>query len=329
MKDHVDIYTLAIRYFEGKILRSEEKELFQYLQESESNYAEFKSWEHEWLLSSSADMSTEEEWRRLQNKMCVEEALQSVLPTTPFVFWKKIAAVAVIILLTAGATLGIWNTLENLRTETYFTLKAPYGEKSRVALADGTVVWLNAGSTLQYSNRFNDKHRKVKLNGEAYFEVAKKGGKLFTVETAGYDVVVKGTKFDVSAYSEDTLITTTLIEGHVELQYKNKVLDMIPGESLTLNRYAKTFSRKKVNAHQSNAWSEGNLIFDSITLKELAKKLSRQYNVDIKIQSSSLAEKTFRISLRNKETIEEVTEALQELLSVTIEHKDKYIYIRE
>ncbi len=329
MKAEKDIQTLAVRYFEGTILKADEERLFRFIQEGKDNHSLFKQWEREWLLSSAMDEKTEREWERLQVKMRTRETIAPMLVVSRFAFWRKIAAVAAIVILTAGATLGLWTTVTYLQPETYFTLEAPYGEKSKITLSDGTAVWLNAGSKLQYSNRFNKNNRIVKLDGEGYFEVTKHDGKEFTVETSAYAVVVKGTKFNVSAYSDDPFVTTTLIEGAVDLLYGEHLLKMKPGESLRLNLLSGKFQHNKVNAQQSRAWSENKLDFDNITLKELIVKLSRQYNVHIELESEQLGDRTFRISLRNRETIGEVLDALKEIIPITVERKEKYIYIRE
>jgi len=329
MKENLDMHSLAVRYFEGRIERSDETRLYQFMKASKENYAQFKSWEREWLRLPDTDESVEKEWGNMQNKMRIRETLQSMLTLHKRVLWRRVAAVAAVVIFTIGATLGIWTSFEESGPEGYFTFEAPYGQRSKVLLADGTVVWLNAGSTLQYSNRFNDRNRKVKLNGEGYFEVTKRGGKLFTVETSGYNVVVKGTKFNVSAYSDDAFITTTLIEGRVELQHNDWTVKMHPGEALSLNRSSGKFRRENVDATQSKAWSEGRMVFNYITLNDLAVKLSRQYNVNIEIQSPSLGRKAFRLSLLNKETIGEVMTALQKLQPFTMERKGKNIYIRE
>lgn len=329
MKAEKQIQILAIRYFEGQISRTDEERLFKFIQESEENYSQFKAWEHEWLLSSETDDRTEHEWERLQVKMRTRETIVPMLPSSKFTFWRKIAAVAAIVVLTAGTTLGIWNTIAYLQPETYLTLEAPYGEKSKMTLPDGTVIWLNAGSKLQYSNKFNTGDRRVKLDGEGYFEVTKHNGKQFTVETMAYDVVVKGTKFDVSTYSDDEFVTTTLIEGSVELLRGGQTVKMRPGESVRLDLLSGRFIRNRVNASQSKAWSENKLEFDHITLKELVVKLSRQYDVKIRLESEQLGNKTFHFSLRNQETISEVMEALQKIIPITVERKEEYIYIRE
>ena len=244
-------------------------------------------------------------------------------------FWRKIAAVVAIVILTAGATLGIGYTVTCLQPETYFTLEVPFGEKSKITLSDGTNVWLNSGSKLIYSNRFDKENRVVKLEGEGYFEVTRHEGIPFKVETPAYAVLVKGTKFNVSAYSGDPYVTTTLLEGKVELLHEKNIYKIVPGESMRLNVATGRLQKTKVDATHSTAWLKNQVEFERITLKELAMKLSRQYNVQIRIASEALGSKAFRISLRNRETIGEVMKALQEIMPVTIEYKEDNIYIKE
>lgn len=220
MEEKKNIQELAMRYFEGRILREDEKQLFDFIEQSEDNRAKFRQWEKQWISSAVSDSLTNAEWRTLQRKIRTYEAIIPMLTapdqiveeqTVPnqkppkFTLLGKIAAVAVIVILTIGGTLGILHWTSLMNQETYFLCETPYGEKSKVILSDGTIVWLNAGSTLKYSNKFNAAHRKVELNGEGYFEVTKKNGANFIVQTHQYDVIVKGTKFDVSAYTDDPL----------------------------------------------------------------------------------------------------------------------------
>ncbi|WP_455592541.1 FecR family protein [Bacteroides sp.] len=328
MKAEKDIHKLAIQYFEGKISREDETALFHYIERDESHRNIFRGWEQEWIATNESDLNTVNEWNSLQRKMRAQEAIIPMIPVKQGL-WRKIAAVAAIVILTAGSTLGVWKTVDALQPETCFTFEAPYGEKSKMILADGTVVWLNSGSTLKYSNKFNTANRKVELNGEGYFEVTRQEGATFVVQTRGYDVVVKGTKFNISAYPDDSFISTTLLEGAVELDYKGQQIKMKPGELLRLDIESGRFTRSFVNAIQSRAWAENRIEFDNITLKELVARLSRQYDVNIRLDSEEVGEKRFRISLRNRETIGEVMTALQKIIHITVERRGKDIYIRE
>lgn len=329
MKTETNIHELAIRYFEGCIAQAEEKLLFDYIGQTEENRARFRQWEKEWKSTNEGDERTMQEWQRLQCRLRTQEAVLPMLPRRHFSIWRRVAAVAVIVLLTAAGTLGIRSMVSLSSAEDFFVFEAPYGEKSKMTLADGTVVWLNAGSVLKYSDKFNGRNRKVILHGEAYFEVTRKEKAEFTVQTCGYDVVVKGTKFDVSAYPEDSVVTTALLEGSVEIYRGEQRIEMKPGEMVTLDMVTGKFTRAKKDVKQWKAWSENRIEFEDITLKELVAKLSRQYDVNIRLESEQVGAKRFRISLRNRETIGEVMTALQEIIPITVERRGKDIYIRE
>ena len=107
------------------------------------------------------------------------------------------------------ASKEIWNTIE-----------APFGSRTRLTLADGTIVWLNAGSQLRYSSKFAQQNRKVYLDGEAYFNVARDENKQFVVSTTYLDIKVFGTQFNVKAYLDENVIQTTLVEGSVSIEEK-------------------------------------------------------------------------------------------------------------
>lgn len=329
MKTETNIHELAIRYFEGCIAQAEEKLLFDYIGQAEENRLRFRQWEKEWKIANEGDPQTMQEWQRLQCRLRTQEAIMPMLPRRHFSMWRRVAAIAVIVLLTAGATLGIRSIASLSSAEDFFVFEAPYGEKSKMTLADGTVVWLNAGSILKYSDKFNERNRKVMLQGEAYFEVTRKERAKFTVQTCGYDVVVKGTKFDVSAYPEDSVVTTALLEGSVEIYRGEQRIEMKPGEMVKLDIITGKFTRAKKDVKQWKAWSENRIEFEDITLKELVAKLSRQYDVNIRLESEQVGAKRFRISLRNRETIGEVMTALREIIPITVERRGKDIYIRE
>ena len=179
-------HQLAIRYFEGRITPSEEEILFRFVNDAPSNERMFRQWEEEWMLSYKLIPEVSNEWKQLQRRMQV----------------RPIAAIACVLLLSGTYSFYLYRNTET--ADNRFALETAYGEKSKLILADGTVVWLNAGSSLQYAGNFNSKNREVFLTGEAYFEVTKQSdGTPFVVKTDQYSVLVKGTKFNVSSYPED------------------------------------------------------------------------------------------------------------------------------
>ena len=319
---------LAFAYFAGKISKADEKKLFEFIQKEEQNYQQFKDWERAWMLSEKEDLSTAREWESLQCRIRTHEAVNPMISKSGSDLWRWAVAIAAMFVLIAGGTWVVLNTTTFMNKAQYIVFEAPYGEKSKMTFPDGTVVWLNAGSSLKYSNKYNTDDRVVELEGEGYFEVAKKKKIPFVVHTRGYDVVVKGTKFNVTAYPEDSNITTTLMEGAVELLKEKQHIAMKPGESVTLNVVSGKFTLTKVNPDVSKAWSENRIEYDNISLRELAAKLSRQYDVKIHLLTEEVGDKRFSISLRNQETIGEVMSALKEIIPIQVERKNMDIYIK-
>ena len=319
---------LAFAYFAGKISKADEKKLFEFIQKEEQNYQQFKDWERAWMLSEKEDLRTAREWESLQCRIRTHEAVNPMISKSGSDLWRWAVAIAAMFVLIAGGTWVVLNTTTFMNKAQYIVFEAPYGEKSKMTFPDGTVVWLNAGSSLKYSNKYNTDDRVVELEGEGYFEVAKKKKIPFVVHTRGYDVVVKGTKFNVTAYPEDSNITTTLMEGAVELLKEKQHMAMKPGESVTLNVVSGKFTLTKVNPDVSKAWSENRIEYDNISLRELAAKLSRQYDVKIHLLTEEVGDKRFSISLRNQETIGEVMSALKEIIPIQVERKNMDIYIK-
>lgn len=319
------IRDLAFRYFEGKIPREAEEDLFRFIHESPNHLSLFRKWEREWLHSGQVDAGVEREWQKLQARLLTKEAIVPMIPKRRFTFWRISSLVASAIILVCLSVTASWYYFHQADGSFYFISEAPLGGKSKVILADGSLVWLNSGSTLKYSTDFNEEERIVTLNGEGYFEVSKRNDMPFTVRTQGYDVVVKGTKFNVSAYEGDPFISTTLIEGKVTVNYKDESIDMNPGEEMKLIKNTGELQHTSVNASQSNVWMDNRLVNDNITFQELMTKLSRQFNVEIEIEDERLKSQTFSISLRNDETLEQIFEALQKIIPFSIT-RDNHIY---
>ncbi len=333
MKNESAIRELALKYFGGKATAEEEKELFGYLGQDPSHLEAFRIWGRGWAASQAGGPDTDREWRRLQARIHMR-ARQERLISTRRRLLRRTASVAAAAILGLFGAFGLWKAVERFLPAECYTVEVPLGEKSRIILSDGTLVWLNAGSKLRYSDRFGRFNRRVELEGEGYFEVAKKKGSKFRVGTDAYDIVVKGTRFDVSAYPDDNFVGTTLAEGSVELHRsdpgsaKSRIM-MSPGESVHYDKNSGNFVRNYVDAALAYSWTENRIEFDNITLRELTAKLARQYNVKIYLQSDSVKEKRFHISLRNDETIRDVLDALKDIIPVRVEYRGDDIYIKE
>ena len=164
------------------------------------------------------------------------------------------------------------------------TVVIPYGSRSNITLADGTNVWLNAGSRLIYPSRFVDKTREVFLSGEAFFNVQKNEKQPFVVKTADVLVEVLGTRFNVTAYPEDFAVQTVLAEGSVEIKSasagrREKGVLLKQGELAYFNKKTQETRTQSVNVDEYTLWTEGLFKFSNTDFNRITKKLERYYNI--------------------------------------------------
>jgi ferric-dicitrate binding protein FerR (iron transport regulator) len=204
----------------------------------------------------------------------------------------------------------------------------PYGKKSMIVLADGTKVWLNAGSQLIYPSAFINKTRQVMLIGEAYFDVAKNPDRPFIVHASDLQVQVLGTRFDISAYPEDKLIQTVLEEGKVNLKYSRKgflgreySVEMVPNQKVELDLSTGVAKSLMVNVAKYISWKEGMLEFDKIDLIKALKQVERYYNIKIHLANPMVGLYKLSGKLDLKDEPEEVLNVIK--LTVPIDWQKK------
>ncbi len=320
------IHNLAILYFSGKINPAQEKELFEFINSNSRNMAMFRKWENDWITSAINDKELNVAWNRMSSHIKIKKSVAEFkIPSAKF-HYKRFLHIAASILLVFGFSYYCYNYYQVQTNEAYFENEVPYGEKSKILLADGSVVWLNSGSSLKYSTSFNNKNRSVILDGEGYFEITKQNGIPFKVCTKGYDIVVKGTKFNVTAYEDDEYVSTTLMEGKVEIDYKDRIYAINPGEEIKLNKETGKIQKSTINTSRVNSWINNIIEYENITLQDLMAKLSRRFNVSITIRNPKLNDYTFNISLRNDETLNQILNAIQKIVPIQIQKEDqKYI----
>ena len=181
----------------------------------------------------------------------------------------------------------------------YSEVFSPKGSITVMDLPDGTKVWLNHGSHLGFPQRFTGKVRKVELRGEGYFQVAHNPKKPFIVQTEKLQVMALGTEFNVSAYPEDKAITTVLLKGKVQLRHVNAegkihpLLEMKPDQLSIFYKKQKKLICRTENTDKYISWKDGRLVFCNDPLNQIAKRLSRWYNVDIILKDPQLSQYTY------------------------------------
>ena len=210
----------------------------------------------------------------------------------------------------------------------------PFGKKSSVELADGTKVWLNAGSKMAFPDRFTGSKREVFLEGEAFFNVTPDKSKPFFVRTKEIVIRVLGTKFNLSAYEADNEVMTVLVEGTVSMM-ENKGINLLGNETILNAHQRATFNKAdlttKVNDEAQagiyTAWTDGWFPFCKEPLSNVFKKVERYYNVQFVYSELFPSGDLISGKLDLKDSIEDVMKVLADVAKVTYRIDQKKIFI--
>lgn len=196
-----------------------------------------------------------------------------------------------------------------------------------VILSDGTKVWINSDSELEFPNRFGEDIREVKLKGEAYFEVTSDSRKPFYVLAGETKVHVLGTAFNVSAYREDRQTEVALLRGKVSFDVKDKVYVLVPGEIATLNRESGETIVRKGDVAAIVDWKAGRFNFEDMSLEELTVKLSRWYGVTFVFSDEAVKKMRFSGAMTKYRTLDYVLDMISKTTDVTFSLKENRVTV--
>jgi ferric-dicitrate binding protein FerR (iron transport regulator) len=171
----------------------------------------------------------------------------------------------------------------------YNTLTTPLGGQYQVTLQDGTIVWLNSGSSLRYPTAFTGAERRVEITGEAYFEVAKNPHQPFKVKInllsgEGGEVEVLGTHFNINAYENEAIVRTTLLEGSVKVNHSTSTSQLKPGQQLQLSKQGQVEIVNKADLEETMAWKEGRFQFENADIHYVMRQIARWYDVEVEFK---------------------------------------------
>ena len=245
--------------------------------------------------------------------------------------WGQIAA-SILLLFASGLTILYYIQHQELQTlaEQDVIVRSGDSGTSQVSLPDGTLVRLNANSSLTYQQNFGQNNRKVKLSGEGYFEVKKNTEKKFIVNTGYIDVTVLGTKFNLYAYEDKDIIEMALVEGHVNVSTSKPPYQTIcvkPNEKVTYNKYDNKLNIEKTTTKIETAWLNKELVFREEKLENVFQCLSRKFRVKFSIDSSISVDDVYTGAF-DDEKIEEILEVLKIHYGFNYTVKDGKINIR-
>lgn len=210
-------------------------------------------------------------------------------------------------------------------------VEVPDGKRLQLTLSDGTHIYLNAGTTLEYPASFKGKKdRKVRLCGEAYFEVAHNKECPFRVElNTGENIQVLGTSFNIHAYAEDAAHATTLLSGSISYQAgrKSHPVTLCPGQQACYDVAQKTVKMLRVNVQDVVAWKAGLICFDNEPLPQLARKLARIYGIRIQVDER-LQHVSFSGKISYDKGVDYITHLLTETTGIECTINNGIIYLK-
>ena len=258
-------------------------------------------------------------------------------------FWMRAASVIIL----AIAFAWIWQVISVNRKSpaqkiVYNEIIVPVGEKAQAILSDGTHVWINSGSRFKYPVAFGQASRDVTLQGEAYFDVKKRGKSTFTVNTHDVRIVVLGTAFNVKAYPEDMKTQTTVVRGLVRVESREKGIDPVlirpnqmavlknggPSETGKLKSIRSLKIENKVNTVVITSWKDQMLVFADESFEDIAIKMERWFNMKIRIEDNLLKHERYTGKFVHNETVYEVLEAIKLTTPITYTVKNEEIIIK-
>ena len=216
-----------------------------------------------------------------------------------------------------------------IEEKTMNKLIVPYGKRSKLVLSDGTQVWLNSGSSLEFPSNFSKDSRDIYLNGEIYIEVATEKNRPFYVHTPDYNVRVYGTKFNVSSYT-GVQSSVVLVEGSVGLSIdtKKEELKLSPNEQAIFYNETKSFETKEVDIEKFTSWKDGYLTFKDTPVTEVLKQIERYYNLSFEYENDiSFKDKTCTGKIILSDNIDNVMSAMALISDTKYQLINNQIYI--
>ena len=289
---------LLYRYFDGDTTPDEERRIMEWAEASPENYRLYLEERRLWcaLLLHAGRRTARRPalWRRLAA-------------------WRVSGAAACILLLVGLA--GIFFAGRMVPDGRMQQVVVPAGQRVELRLADGTKVWLNSSSSVEYVAPFFSRQRRVKMEGEAYFEVEHDRRAPFVVSTNGLDIEVLGTRFNIRNDDNEHRVTTVLLEGAVKAYASGREQASVrlhPAQQLVFD--TRTHAMRLTDcpsAERSINWIDGRFCFEHDTFGEIVAELKRYYNVDIRFMDNRLRDMRFSGNFRVEDGIYHIMSVLQ------------------
>lgn len=296
---------ILYRYFNGKATLEEEQQIKQYIEESSDHWKEYlreRKYFDTIILKQRTSSAVQMVKRRLHIHRFVKESI-------------KIAAVAII----AFATAFFWAQGTDQSSQKSI-VSTRQGQMANVQLPDGTHVWLNSNTRLEYPEHFADDKRRVVVDGEAYFEVFHNAKQPFVVKTSRSEIEVLGTKFYVEDYPNSDRVETALIEGSVMVTAGNSTLQLKPSFKAVFQDGRMV--AEKISDFDTYRWREGLICFKSKPFAEILGEFEKYYGMKIIMGNNKVSNPALTGKFRLTDGLEYALQVLQRDVKFTYTRDD-------
>lgn len=288
--------------------------------------ASVRAWNN--TLQPLDDQAIQQDKIEIKDQIISQSVVQQRLSRRILLLVGAAAAVLAPLMLMLGWYFG--QTIHPEKMQTWNTITAPRKHIAVFNMADGSEVWLNAGSSLSYPSEIQRDKREVRLSGEGYFKVAKDSKRPFYVTTSRVSVKVLGTTFNVKAYPSEVNVVTTLEEGAVELTAGLPVgapSMLHPGEQAIFDTQSNKLRIDDVDPLLYSSWKSERYVFRDADLRTILTELERLYDIRIHINNPSLENRRFRGMFSYDEDLLDAFETLKHSVKMSYTIKGREVWL--
>ncbi|MBN2486175.1 MAG: FecR domain-containing protein [Bacteroidales bacterium] len=329
-EEQKNIDRLIEAYLRGELKEDEYSRLLGFLKTEPLNKDHFTTYIRHWSPEKNAD--SDSSWQKLNSKISRMATLESNFKARklvrPALF--RIAAILVIGLF-IGASIGSLVFLGKLSDKSNLVFEAPRGEKSLITLSDSSTIWLNGGSRVEVDRNYGITNRKIKMEGEAYFNVSKNKRLAFKVDAGEINIKVIGTKFNISAYKTDSFIETTVEEGTVQVSSAKdnmfRPVKLKANQMAVYDKFSNELNTLYADVETIVAWKNQMLIMDNEHYERVFKKLGNWYGVNFNFMNRLNYPPRYTMTIKT-ESLNEVMELLHFITPMEYKIEKDQVYVK-
>jgi ferric-dicitrate binding protein FerR (iron transport regulator) len=320
----VEYYSLIIKFFAGEISDNELTRLKSWLELNPENRRIFDEenelWQEASIQTKFENYKNDSAWLNISCKLGLGKSMVNSVTLLRKNYFRILIAAATIAFLMAIGGVGLWivskNSFHQINTGSTI-VETKEGEKARIILSDSSEVILNSDSRVQYGGNYNLTERRVKLSGEAFFDISTNPEKPFVVQLDNMSISATGTRFNVFSFKNENRVETTLEEGVLQVSVKGKEnINVRAGQQAVYFVSSGEIIVRDVNTDTYTSWKENKLRFHDTSFEEVLRGIGRKYNVTFEVSNRELFDLKYTATFID-ESIEDVMQMLKTVSPIT------------